>query len=577
MPAFLAGATSANLRAALTDETGSGAAVFGTGPTVSGLLLGDVTGSTQCLHVSSAGLVTGTGADCGAGGGGSMTTTDGTTSVASTTTLTFGTGFKVGGSGGSATVNLSSTTADKTASGQAIVAGDAGKTVLVGASAYTLAQAGTVGFEAGYSPGIINNGTAGNATVTATTSTFKGAGGGTSVTLKPGYGLFPMSDGTDYQTLLTVNTVGLAANLPLFSDGGGGFTAGTRQGNTTKVFTTTGSFTAGNAITVDANGNAVDAGVAPGGGGGSGTVSSGAANAIARYASLGTTVSASALLTDDGAIVKNSGAFALSGTNTPTTLSGNVNDYNPAGLSSASALRINGGAADRTITGLAGGVDGRIITIANIGSSNNLILSNADAASTAANRFQLSGNVVLPPNTSLALRYDGTSSLWRPLSRALANTGVTAGSYTCTDLTVGVDGRITTAANGTCSGGSGATLLTFTSGSATIGTGVTYFSATSNAAYASTRPLVSTRTMTLSKLICNQGTAPTSGNPVTYTLVVNGSDNTNQQVTVGVGSNASTTVNDVGVAVSRGDTYGIHATSTGTIGSTGITCAIEGA
>jgi hypothetical protein len=83
--------------------------------------------------------------------------------------------------------------------------------------------------------------------------------------------------------------------------------------------------------------------------------------------------------------------------------------------------------------------------------------------------------------------------------------------------------------------------------------------------------------MTLSKLICNQGTVPTAGNPATYTLVVNGTDNTNQQVTVGVGANASTTVTDVGVTVSRGDTYGIHATSTGTLGNTGVTCSIEGA
>lgn len=39
-------------------------------PTVTKLTLGDVTGSTQCLHVNSSGLVTGTGLDCGSGGGG---------------------------------------------------------------------------------------------------------------------------------------------------------------------------------------------------------------------------------------------------------------------------------------------------------------------------------------------------------------------------------------------------------------------------------------------------------------------------------------------------------------------------
>ena len=40
----------------------------------------------------------------------------------------------------------------------------------------------------------------------------------------------------------------------------------------------------------------------------------------------------------------------------PTTLVGNVNDYNPAGLRPADTLLINGGAADRQITGLTGQV-----------------------------------------------------------------------------------------------------------------------------------------------------------------------------------------------------------------------------
>ncbi|HWE98838.1 MAG TPA: hypothetical protein VG248_03490 [Caulobacteraceae bacterium] len=39
-------------------------------PSLSAVTLSDVTGSTQCLHVSSVGLITGTGSDCGSGGGG---------------------------------------------------------------------------------------------------------------------------------------------------------------------------------------------------------------------------------------------------------------------------------------------------------------------------------------------------------------------------------------------------------------------------------------------------------------------------------------------------------------------------
>lgn len=54
-----------------------------------------------------------------------------------------------------------------------------------------------------------------------------------------------------------------SADDPLFSDGAGGFTAGTRSGNTTEVVTGTGSFTPGNLLVSDADGNAVDGGPVP--------------------------------------------------------------------------------------------------------------------------------------------------------------------------------------------------------------------------------------------------------------------------------------------------------------------------
>src|SRR5262245_52826924 len=121
-------------------------------------------------------------------------------------------------------------------------------------------------------------------------------------------------------------------------------------------------------------------------------------------------------------VISAAGAFNFAGTLSPTALSGNVNDYNPASLSTALALRIDGGAADRNITGLAGGADGRIITVTNIGSSNNLVLTNQDSSSSTANRFLLSANITLAPNTSIALRYDNTTQRWRPWS-----TGTIAG------------------------------------------------------------------------------------------------------------------------------------------------------
>ena len=90
---FLATPTSANLRGALTDETGTGAAVFAGSPTLTGTisaaaltlsstLTTSLTGSTQCLHVNSSGVVSGTGADCSSG---SASLTDGSTNITSGT------------------------------------------------------------------------------------------------------------------------------------------------------------------------------------------------------------------------------------------------------------------------------------------------------------------------------------------------------------------------------------------------------------------------------------------------------------------------------------------------------------
>jgi hypothetical protein len=105
----------------------------------------------------------------------------------------------VGTSAGGLSISSTSPINDISGSGTAIVTGDNTKIDKVGAFTYTLAQAGTTGFGNGWGVCLLNVG-AGNATINATTSTFVGAGGSTSLVLAPGAWACPTSDGTNYQT-----------------------------------------------------------------------------------------------------------------------------------------------------------------------------------------------------------------------------------------------------------------------------------------------------------------------------------------------------------------------------------------
>lgn len=116
-------------------------------------------------------------------------------------------------------------------------------------------------------------------------------------------------------------------------------------------------------------------------------------------------------------------AFALSGTISPTGLGdSSTNNYNPAGLSGASCIRqsVTGEAA---LTGLAGGADGRILVLHNIATNPafTLALVHNSGSSTASNKFLLPANtnILISPNGSVTLRYDGTSAVWRVIGQAV--------------------------------------------------------------------------------------------------------------------------------------------------------------
>jgi hypothetical protein len=79
--------------------------------------------------------------------------------------------------------------------------------------------------------------------------------------------------------------------------------------------------------------------------------------------------------------------FALSGDISPAQITSDQNDYAPTGHATASVIRISTDQNDRNITGLAGGADGRIVLVLNIGSFRFFLTHDDGATSTAANRF----------------------------------------------------------------------------------------------------------------------------------------------------------------------------------------------
>ena len=120
--------------------------------------------------------------------------------------------------------------------------------------------------------------------------------------------------------------------------------------------------------------------------------------------------------------------FALTADITPTTLSANVNNYEPTGAGTADIWRLEASGTARSVTGIAGGADGRILVVHNIGSTFNVVLVNESGSSSAANRLALGGNDVnIGPGLGVVLQYDATLSRWYPLTTQdhtkLANIG----------------------------------------------------------------------------------------------------------------------------------------------------------
>jgi hypothetical protein len=120
--------------------------------------------------------------------------------------------------------------------------------------------------------------------------------------------------------------------------------------------------------------------------------------------------------------------LTISGDISPAQIAANTNDYNPAGLSLASRLRLSTDAS-RNLTGIVGGADGRVLILVNVG-TNALVLKDADVGSTAANRFDFGADVTLTSKQVAVVQYDATDSRWKMIANtagaAVADLGVVA-------------------------------------------------------------------------------------------------------------------------------------------------------
>lgn len=136
----------------------------------------------------------------------------------------------------------------------------------------------------------------------------------------------------------------------------------------------------------------------------------------------------------------------LRGVISPSQITANQNDYAPANVTLATVLRLNSDAS-RNITGLADARDGATKEIVNVGSFA-IVLKNADAGSTAANRFDFGADQTIAAKQGVRIRYDATDSRWK-LVASTAGAAVADGGATAVKLGTSALGARSGIINGT--------------------------------------------------------------------------------------------------------------------------------
>jgi hypothetical protein len=137
------------------------------------------------------------------------------------------------------------------------------------------------------------------------------------------------------------------------------------------------------------------------------------------------------------------------------TTAGSANDVNFGG---ASLVRLDTSGAAQTITGIASGRDGLILTLVNADASANVTLSNNSGSSSAGNKIVTGtgADVVMPAGSSVTLIYDSNDGVWRVISGVALAGGGANQQLSNLSGTVAVNASLTPGTDNTLDLGSGA-------------------------------------------------------------------------------------------------------------------------